>query len=107
MIQYLEEIRPGYGLLNCTTEDLQAVLRKFYEEGLSPRSQARMISTLRGFYSYALIEKLISNDPAELLDMPRSSKELPDVLSIEEISTIIESIDLSSVGFSCFSVFQP
>lgn len=63
--------------------------------GMMPASQSRIISGLRHFYKYCLQEDLATVDPTALLDAPRLSKKLPDILSFEEIERIISAIDLS------------
>ena len=65
------------------------------ESGMSPRSQARLVSGIKSFYKYMLIEELISSSPAELLEPPKPGRKLPVVLSIDEIDRIIGAIDLS------------
>lgn len=73
-------------------------LRDFIEElnteGVSPRTQARTISGIKGFFRYLLIEEKINNDPTSLLDSPKIGRKLPDVLTKEDIDNIIASIDL-------------
>jgi integrase/recombinase XerD len=63
--------------------------------GLSARSQARLISGIKAFYKYLLLEDVIAKSPAALLSAPRLGRKLPQVLSIEEINKILDSIDLS------------
>jgi integrase/recombinase XerD len=63
--------------------------------GISPRSQARIISGLKSFFRYLMIEDRIVKDPTELLESPRLGRKLPDVLSVPEIDRIIAAIDLS------------
>jgi integrase/recombinase XerD len=63
--------------------------------GLSARSQSRIISGIRAFYKYLLLEDLVDHDPTALLDSPRTGRKLPEVLSIEEIERILGEIDLS------------
>jgi len=74
-------------------------IRRFLEWihhlGVSPRSQARMISGIKAFFKYLLIEDLITADPTALIEPPKITRKLPDVLSVEEIDMIIEAIDLS------------
>ena len=67
-----------------------------YELGVQAKSQARIISGVRAFYKFLLIEDLIQHDPSELLEGPRLGKYLPDTLSYEEIDLIIQSIDHST-----------
>ncbi|MGM0463110.1 MAG: site-specific tyrosine recombinase/integron integrase [Bacteroidota bacterium] len=61
----------------------------------NPRSQSRVLSGIRSFYRYMSLEGKISENPASLLESPRTGTRLPDVLSVEEIDRIISSIDLS------------
>ncbi|KPK84328.1 MAG: integrase [Bacteroides sp. SM23_62_1] len=63
--------------------------------GLSARSQARMISGIKAFYKYLLLEDKIETDPTTLLDTPRIGRKLPEVLSVEEIDLLLGHIDLS------------
>lgn len=62
---------------------------------LNEKSQARFISAIRTFFKFLLLENEIDSNPAELIELPKISRKLPDVLSVEEINTLIESIDLS------------
>jgi integrase/recombinase XerD len=62
---------------------------------MSATSQARIISGIKSFYKYCLIEHISKNDPTTLLDAPKLKKSLPDTLSFEEIENIIAQIDLS------------
>ncbi len=64
--------------------------------GLSARSQSRIISGIRAFYKYLLLEDLVDTDPTSLLELPRTGRKLPEVLSIEEIEKILGENDLSS-----------
>ncbi len=66
------------------------------ELGLGARSQARMLSALKTFYKYLLIEDLIDSNPADLLEGPRLARKIPEVLSYEEIQALISAIDLST-----------
>ena len=76
-------------------KDLENFIRWISELGMTPGSQARIISGLRSFFKYCLQEQIISIDPATLLESPKLKRALPDVLSFEEIESIINSIDLS------------
>lgn len=63
------------------------------DRGVSPRTQARTISGIKSFYKFLLIEEKIISDPTSLLESPKIGRKLPDVLSIEEIDSLIEAID--------------
>ncbi len=65
------------------------------EIGISERSQARIISGIRAFYRYLIMEDIINDDPSELLEAPKLGRKIPDVLTLEEIEKIISAIDLS------------
>jgi integrase/recombinase XerD len=73
-------------------------LKKFVEwlneRGVSPRTQARTISGIKSFYKYLLIEGKISSDPTALLESPKIGRKLPDILSMDEIDSLIEAVDL-------------
>lgn len=74
-------------------------LKKFIEwlneKGVSPRTQARTISGIKSFFKYLLMEEKITNDPTTLLESPKIGRKLPDVLSIDEIDLLIDSVDVS------------
>lgn len=65
------------------------------EQGMSPRSQARIVSGIKSFFRYLIIDEAIKTDPSELLEAPRPGRRLPQVLHVDEIDRIIASIDLS------------
>ncbi len=65
------------------------------ELGLSARSQARIISGIKAFYKYLLLEDKIGTDPTTLLEAPKTGRKLPEILSVEEIDLLLSHIDLS------------
>src|SRR4249920_1696916 len=75
--------------------DLQHFIKWIGELGMSPTSQARIISGIKSFYKYCLIEHIGKNDPTTLLEAPKLKRTLPDTLSFDEIENIIAQIDLS------------
>ena len=76
-------------------EDLQAFIMYINKLGLGGRTQARIISGIKAFYKYLLIENLINDNATELLEGPKLKRKIPDVLSFEEVNLIINGIDLS------------
>lgn len=74
---------------------LQDFLKWLNQTSLNARSQMRIISGIRAFYKYMLLENLINDDPTSLLDMPRIGRKLPEFLTINEIERLIAAIDLS------------
>jgi integrase/recombinase XerD len=81
---------------DISLKDLEQFVKWVAELGMTPSSQARIISGLRSFYKYCLLEQICSTDPTVLLEAPKLKRALPDVLSFEEIERIIGEIDLST-----------
>ncbi len=77
-------------------KDLEHFLKWITELGMMPGSQARIISGLKSFFKYCLLEQITTADPTALLEAPKLKRHLPDVLSFEEIENIIGQIDLST-----------
>jgi integrase/recombinase XerD len=75
---------------------MQEFIKWVNELGMHARTQARVISGIKAFYKYLLLENVIVNDPTELLESPKIPRKLPDTLSIEEINSLIEAIDRST-----------
>ena len=63
---------------------------------MSKRSQARLLSSLRSFFGWCVMEKIIEDNPCDMVDSPKLGRYLPDVLSVEEVVSIIESADSST-----------
>lgn len=76
-------------------EDLETFLASLHDEEIGPRSQARMLSGIRSFYQFLVLDGHITADPTLLLESPKIGMKLPEVLSIEEIDMLINAIDLS------------
>ena len=78
--------------------DRKAVEAFIYDssKSISPRSQARLISGLRSFFDYMIFEGYRKDNPMELIESPKLGRKLPDTLSVAEIDTLIQAIDLSS-----------
>ena len=74
---------------------LQGFVRQIAELGMTPSSQARIISGIKSFFKYCLLEQITPTDPSVLLEAPKLKRVLPDILSFEEIESIIAEIDLS------------
>jgi len=94
-IQYLELKEIDVAPEKVEQNQIEDFLQWVSEIGLNARSQARMLSGLKAFYKYLLMEDLIDASPTELLEAPKIGRKLPEVLSIEEINEIIAAIDLS------------
>ena len=77
------------------SNDLKAFLKWINMQGMSPHTQARTLSGIKAFFNYLVLEELISKDPSSLLQSPKLSRKLPDTLSLPEINSLIDGIDLS------------
>lgn len=75
--------------------DLEEFLAQLHDLGLNKRSQSRILSGVRGFFKYLLLEEVIDTDPTELIDSPKIGRKLPEVLSVAEIDALEAAIDLS------------
>ena len=95
LIAFLEMKDPDASLEKIRLSDLSDFVRWLNEIGLSARSQARIISGIKSFYRYLMMEDIIDTDPTALLETPRTGRKLPEVLSVEEIDRLIGQIDLS------------
>ncbi|AHW61296.1 integrase/recombinase XerD [Draconibacterium orientale] len=91
---FFEKSFKGVNPEKVTLSQLKNFVEWLNEKGVSPRTQARTISGIKSFYKYLLIEEKITSDPTALLESPKIGRKLPDILSMEEIDTLINAIDL-------------
>ena len=82
--------------LKINREDISEFLTTLQNDNISARSQARIISGIKAFYKYLIIENYIKYDPTELIESPKVGFKLPDTLSLIEIDKLIATIDLSN-----------
>ena len=75
--------------------DLERFIFWVNDLGLEASSQSRLISGLRAFYKFLLVEDMLDDDPTELLETPRLQRKMPEVLSIDEVGRMLKSVDLS------------
>lgn len=102
---YISDVKKLKSFFEVIGKDIKPVevklsdLRHFIEWinklGMSSGTQARVISGIKGFYKYLLLEDIIQTDPTTLLESPRMGRKLPDILSVKEIDKIMAAIDLS------------
>ncbi|HEY1024253.1 MAG TPA: site-specific tyrosine recombinase XerD [Sphingobacteriaceae bacterium] len=88
-------ITNGQSPVAVTTPDLKDFLKWVNELGMTAHTQARMLSGLKAFFKYLVLEDMIRQDPAELIEAPRLGRKLPDTLSVPEINNLIAALDLS------------
>ncbi|MDB5222207.1 MAG: Tyrosine recombinase xerC [Chitinophagaceae bacterium] len=96
LTQYLLLIKSDKSPRQILLTDLEKFVKWISELGMTPSSQSRIISGLRNFYKYCLQEQIVTQDPTALLEAPKLKRSLPDVLSFNEIESIIAAIDLST-----------
>jgi integrase/recombinase XerD len=87
------------GITSVSGDDTYLILKHLItlrDEGLSPRSRARHLVSLRGFYAFLFKEKVLTKDPARLIDFPKSGLTLPDTLDLTEITALIDAPDPTS-----------
>lgn len=81
--------------VDAQLDDFRQFLKWIGDLGLSARSQARLVSGLKAFYKYLILENIVKQDPTELLEAPKIGLKLPEVLSIQEIDSMLDEIDLA------------
>jgi integrase/recombinase XerD len=95
LTQYLVQVSGKKKPDEIKLKDLQEFIKWVAQLGMTPSSQARIISGIKAFYKYCLLENISRVDPTTLLEAPKLKRSLPDVLSFGEIDAIISQIDLS------------
>lgn len=101
---YMTDLQKLLDFMESKGEDMQSVetarleefLSELYDKDISPRSIARIISGLKSFFRFLLLDRIRTDDPAELLEAPKIGLKLPVVLSVEEIDSLLAAIDVST-----------
>jgi integrase/recombinase XerD len=94
LMHYLTQNQVDVSPVKITEEQLQQFIYTISTE-VNPRSQSRIISGLKSFFSYLIFEDYRTDNPMELIEAPRIGRKLPDTLSVTEIDALIAAIDLS------------
>ena len=92
---FLDENQMDVSPIKMTSEIIEQFVYQISKE-VNPRSQARIISGLKSFFSYLIFEDYREGNPMELIESPKTRRKLPDTLSLEEIDSLISAIDLST-----------
>lgn len=87
----------GIDFRHVTLAELDTFAANLRENGISPRSLARILCGVRSFYRFLVLEKEIEQDPTELLESPKIGKHLPQILTVKEIDDILSKIDMSKL----------
>ncbi|MEM1124950.1 MAG: site-specific tyrosine recombinase XerD [Bacteroidota bacterium] len=95
LVTFLELHQHDISAKAVTSDHLRAFIQWINEIGLGANSQARIISGVKGFYKFMLVEDLIDEDPTSILDTPGLQKKIPEVLAYDEIQAMLATIDLS------------
>ena len=85
----------GKKYADVTYDDLQQFVARLHDIGIHPRSQARIISGIKSFSRFLFLDNYITTDPTELLESPKIGLKLPEVLTVNEINSILDTIDLT------------
>ncbi|MBL7772804.1 MAG: site-specific integrase, partial [Chitinophagaceae bacterium] len=83
-------------LEHVSLNHLQAFVHELHQMGIAATSQARIISGLKGFFKFLLLEDIVKINPAELLEAPKTTRKLPDTLSVEELNLVFNTLDVST-----------
>ena len=92
---FLESELGGKSLNQVDFSDLKEFIAWIHGRGMSASSQARILSGIKTFFHFLVLEGLLSDNPTTLLESPKLSRKLPDTLSINEINSLIDALDLS------------
>ena len=93
---HVQDAFPGVGVEGIELEHLQSLLVAINELELSAATQARVLSGVKSFYRYLLLEEVVKKDPTELLEAPKQKRSLPHVLSLADIDKLFAAIDHST-----------
>ena len=94
-MDFLNGVNKSTSLKDIQQEDIEEFFAHLYDLGLSASSQARILSGIKKFYSYLIQEKIVVENPTLLISSPSIGRHLPDVLTYQEITSMIDCIDLS------------
>jgi len=95
LFSFLNEECKSSLITEVTTSDLKDFIGFINKLDLGPYTQSRVISGIKAFFRYLILEKIITHDPSEMLESPKLGRKLPDVLTADEVEKIINSVDLS------------
>lgn len=96
LIQFVQLTDDAIMPADVQTDYLQQFLEFLKDMGLSPSTQARMLSGIKSFFHFLMLENIIQQSPADLIESPKIGRKLPDTLSFQEISQLLEAVDVST-----------
>lgn len=95
LLQFFDISYPDLTVKDVQRHHIEEFLKWILELGISSTSQARILSGLKSFFHFLMLEKVIDSDPADMMETPRLSRKLPMFLTIEEINAVMNAVDLS------------
>lgn len=95
MAQYFLDLEKSKNIKSVSYEDFQNYLAHLNNEKIKARSQSRVISSIKSFYKYLIIEEEIDYNPSELLETPKTGKKLPEFLTLDEVNQLVKEINRS------------
>lgn len=96
LIQYFSVNSSNVSLEEVNLDHLQQFISWIHELGMTATSQARIISGLKAFFKFLVLEDVLKQNPCDLLEAPKTRRKLPDTLSVEELNMLFNAIDLST-----------
>jgi integrase/recombinase XerD len=95
-VGFLESEKLALNAEQVELKHLEGFVKAISELGFDAHSQARILSGIRAFYKYLMIEDIVQTNPTELISMPKLARKLPDTLSVEEVNALLDSVDMST-----------
>lgn len=95
MAQYIHQSHGEMSIQSLNVQHLRVFIKALNTAEINRRSQSRILSGIRAFFKYLMIEDQINHDPSESIDLPKASQKIPDVLSVGEIKLLLEGLDMS------------
>jgi len=95
LIKFLNANYDGILPTTVVYPHLKAFIASINDAGTSPRTQARVISGIKSFFKFLLLEGIIDNNPTSLLEAPKVGRKLPSILTVEEINSLLEAVDMN------------
>ena len=95
LLQFLEVKGKKVSPKKIQSKDIREFMQWIALMGLSAKSQSRILSGIKAFFRYLILEDELKHNPTDLIEAPKVGRKLPDTLSLEEVITLLESIDLS------------
>ncbi len=94
-MNFMDDYFPDITIREVNIDILREFILRIDKMDLGAYTQARIISGIKAYYKYLVLERIVSSDPSDLIESPKLGRKLPDVLSVDEMDAIIESVDLS------------